>query len=202
MLSVNLKWYWCLAALLFLSSSTYSQSISGIVNSYYQVNSVGNNNASVEVTSATGLAVGDTVMIMQMKGAIIYDNNNAGYGDVTDYNGAGAFEYAIICDIQNNEISFNADFLNTYDETGAIQLISIPKFNTVSIDNTLTGQVWNGTTGGVIIVEAVGSITLNANIDANGIGYRGGISDSSIFDCACSIIFQISPMILRPATEP
>lgn len=145
---------------------------------------MGNNNATVEVPSTAGLSVGDSVLIIQMKGAEIYDNNNAGYGDVTNYNGAGAFEYAIICDIQNNEVSFNADFLNTYDEAGAIQLISIPKFNNVSIDNTLTGQAWDGTTGGVIILEATSSITLNANIDANGIGYRGGISDSSIFDCA------------------
>ena len=91
MFSLNFNWCWCLACLLVLCHNVHAQSISGIVNSYYQVNSVGNNNASVEVTSATGLAIGDTVLIIQMNGAIIYDNNNAGYGDISDYNGAGAF---------------------------------------------------------------------------------------------------------------
>ncbi|MBL4652831.1 MAG: gliding motility-associated C-terminal domain-containing protein [Flavobacteriales bacterium] len=173
-----------LCLLLLLGASLHAQTVSGTINNYAQVTSIGSNNASVNVANTAGFFVGDTVLIIQMKGAIIYDLNNASYGNVTDYNGAGGFETAVICDVNANTISFNAQLLNTYDVLGFVQVISIPKYENVSINGTLTGQAWNGTTGGVIVLEATNTITLNADIDATGIGFRGGSSDSSAYNCA------------------
>ncbi|MBL4625095.1 MAG: gliding motility-associated C-terminal domain-containing protein [Flavobacteriales bacterium] len=149
-----------------------------------QVISIGSNNASVNVSSTAGLAVGDSVLVIQMKGAKIYTINNTGYGDVTDYNGAGDFEYAIICEINNNTVSFNAEFSSIFDGFGSVQLVTIPKYENITVCDTLTGQPWDGTTGGVIILEATNTITLNAVISASGIGFRGGISDYSTYNCA------------------
>ena len=167
-----------------VSLSGLSQSISGTINSYHKVISIGGNNASVEVPSASGLAVGDTVLIIQMQGAQIYSANNAGYGAVIDYNGSGYFEYAIICNILANTVSFNEELSNNYDQSATVQIVSVPNYGNATITGTLTCQPWNGSTGGIVILNASGTLTFNANIDVSNSGFRGGISDSSIYDCA------------------
>ena len=180
---VKIYFSWLCLSILW-SISTNAQTISGTINNYAQVTSIGSNSSSVSVSSTVGFSVGDTALIIQMKGAVIYDLNNASYGNITDYNGAGAFETVIICAINTNIISFNAQLLNTFDALGGLQLVSIPKYENVTVTGTLTGQLWNGTTGGVIILEATNTVTLNADIDATGLGFKGGMSDSSAYDCA------------------
>jgi len=125
-----------------VSLSGLSQNISGTINSYHKVISIGGNNASVEVSSTSGLAVGDTVLIIQMQGAQIYSANNAGYGAVIDYNGSGYFEYAIICNISANTVSFNEELSNNYDQSATVQIVSVPNYGNATITGTLTCQPW------------------------------------------------------------
>src|SRR5215216_2422655 len=53
------------------SIGAIGQSISGIINSYYQVTAINTSTNAVVVSNAAGLAPGVKVLIIQMKGAAI-----------------------------------------------------------------------------------------------------------------------------------
>ncbi len=70
---------------------------------------------------------------------------------------------------------------NTYVSSGAscAQVIVIKQNNNITINGgvTLTTKAWNGTVGGITVLMAKGSVTVNGNINAN--GTTGGSSSSS-----------------------
>ncbi|MFL5731059.1 MAG: T9SS type A sorting domain-containing protein [Cytophagaceae bacterium] len=164
--------------LLFLAKGSFAQ-ISGIINTYTQVTAVDLICNKVTVGSTAGFAVGDRALMIQMQGAVIDQTQAATFGDLTGAGiaGAGNYEFVVILAISGNDIYFkNTILYNNYDPTnGSIQLITVPQYTDVTITGTLTAQAWNGTTGGVLVFEASGIVTLNANIDVSGIGFRGGL---------------------------
>lgn len=158
------------------------QSISGTINSYTGVTSIAGSNVVVATTA--GFAAGDIVLIMQMKGASIISTNGATFGDVTNYNCAGCFEYGTIASIAGTTITLQAPPTNSYNTaSGSVQLVTVPFYPSPVVTATLTAQPWNGTSGGVIAFESCDTITLNADIDASGDGFRGGSFCTSFFGC-------------------
>ena len=162
---------------------TYGQVITGTL-TYTQTvaTAVNANNAGFTVMDASGFAIGDQVLVIQMKGAIISTANSSAYGNVTDYNGAGSFEVSTLCDVSGNDLTFDQEFLNSYDANGVVQIIKIPQYNNLTISGTLTSPAWNGTTGGVLVLEAV-SIDLLGEIDMDGKGFRAGAYENSTYSC-------------------
>ena len=89
----------------FLSSTNLrAQNISGVVNTYINVTNVGIN--SVTVSNASNYAVGDEVLLIQMKGATITTGNVPTFGTVTALNNAGNFEFATILSKVANTLTF------------------------------------------------------------------------------------------------
>ena len=170
---------------------TYGQSISGIVNSYTAVtnlpvcNPCGGNCNTVTVASTTAFAIGDKVLIIQMKGASTDLTNTAAFGQVSNYAEAGNYEFKIIQSIAGSDITFTTGLSNTYNAAGFVQLVRVPIYANPTVTAPLTAQAWNGTTGGIIAIEVTGTLTLSANIDVRGLGFRGGISvtDGSAYPC-------------------
>lgn len=64
----------------------------------------------------------------------------------------------------------------------AFQVIKVGNYNNLTIDagGEITTVPWNGTTGGIISIDALGSLTINGTIDANFGGFRGGFMDYSL----------------------
>ena len=50
----------------------------------------------------------------------------------------------------------------------------VPYFNSISIDNTLTCLPWDGSKGGVLVLNVRDTVSLNADIDVSGKGFLGG----------------------------
>ncbi|MGZ4053948.1 MAG: gliding motility-associated C-terminal domain-containing protein, partial [Bacteroidia bacterium] len=73
-------------------------------------------------------------------------------------------------------IFFQYQLLNNYIPSGLVQLIRIPQYINTTVAAPLTCAPWNGSTGGVLVMEVSGTLTLNANIDVSGKGFRGGIA--------------------------
>ena len=73
-----------------ISQSLYAQNIFGTVNSYAAVNAVTPNSATLAAIGP--FQVGDKVLIIQMKGALITATNTAGFGTITNLGNAGNFE--------------------------------------------------------------------------------------------------------------
>ncbi len=153
-----------------------AQTISGIVNSYFKATYYSSKYNGLKLPGFSGLAKGDKVLIIQMKGAVIDETNTASFGNITSLNGAGQYEFATICGFVNDTVGFDKILLNTYDFTKAVQVVRIPVYTDVTITGTLMAQPWDSVTGtgGVIALEATGTIAMNANIDANGAGFKGG----------------------------
>ncbi|MFN3403930.1 MAG: T9SS type A sorting domain-containing protein [Cytophagaceae bacterium] len=134
----------------------------------------------------TGFSVGDKILIIQMKGADIDVSNTASFGNINSIANAGNYEINEISDITGSVIQMKFSFLKTYTPVGKVQLIRIPQYTNVSVDAMLTALPWNGTVGGVLIFEASGRVTLNANINVSGIGFRGGLCSQNNSSYGCS----------------
>lgn len=56
----------------------------------------------------------------------------------------------------------------------AFQVIRVPQYANLTLSGGLTVQAWNGSTGGVLVLEATGDISLGGQtINGNGQGFRG-----------------------------
>jgi len=152
------------------------QTISGTVNSYYHITAVDAASNTVTVDDATGLAAGQRVLLHQAKGAGIYSGDDANYGNITAINNAGGYEFNTICSITGNTIWLLNQMVNPYAPAGQVQLVTVVSGASITVSATVTGAAWDPTTGkgGIVALEATGSITLNADIDVSGLGFRGG----------------------------
>lgn len=167
----NMKRKFFLLSSLLLSASLHAVPISGVINSYAGVSAIAGINLTVSNTA--GFTVGDKIMIIQMKGAGITTSNTASYGDITSYNDAGNFEFNYIAAIAFNTITIQSNLVKTYTApSGLVQIINVPFFCDADITDTLKAQPWDGSTGGVLIFESGGTVTMNADIYVSGAGFR------------------------------
>lgn len=158
--------------LLCTCSLLQAQNISGIINSYAQVTAIAG--TTITTISSTGFAVGDKIIVIQMKGASITTSNTSAYGDITNLNNAGNWEFATIASITGNDIVIAAPLVKTYTMNAKVQLVTVPSYCNVTITDTLKCQAWNGLTGGVLAFTSGGTVTMNADIDVSGKGFRPG----------------------------
>ncbi|MFL5745597.1 MAG: T9SS type A sorting domain-containing protein [Niastella sp.] len=175
-----------------------------IVNSYYQgtANAVkGTTSVSVGTLdvrgSATALSNGDMVLIIQMQGADFNTSNNDTYGDgvaggsasgyLTSNLVAGSYEYNVVSGISGGTITLGAPLSHNYyaraftSSAGiqTFQVIRIQREYNLTINNgkSITAPNWNGSTGGVVVLEVANQLTFgNASsaVTVDGKGFRGG----------------------------
>jgi len=171
---------------------------SGIINDYAAVLSIDYCNNSLEVASPAGFAAGDALILIQMQGADIDISNSAAFGNITALGQAGLYERAAIAAINGPVITLEKALLHEYDTDGAVQIVRMPVYTSnLTVTGTLTARAWDGSTGGVLALEAP-SIALQAPIDASGQGFRGGSAainytgDCSFLDNYNSFAYDLS----------
>jgi|GEM_PF-650326 len=148
---------------------------SQVINEYTPVILIDPCTNKLTVGDATRFNVGDTVVIMQMKGASIDSSNSNAFGSVTNLNNAGTYEFNYIKSKTGNSIELLNTMLRQYDAArGKVQLIRVPYFQAANITDTLTCKPWDGSSGGVVILNSATDVTLNAPIDVSKKGFRGG----------------------------
>lgn len=166
---------------LFLAPSVSAQSITGTINTYTQVTAVAGN--VVTVASAAGIVAGDRILIIQMQDADVDLTNTASAGSIVCYNHSGKFDFGIVASVSGNNVTLVTTPCRTYNPARRVQLIRIPNHANPTVTGTLTCPAWNGTTGGVLVLQTPGTLTLNANIDVSGLGYRGGATSCNALNC-------------------
>ncbi len=167
-----------------INEFSFSQNIFGIVNSYAAVSAVTPNTATL--SNIGPFQVGDKVLIIQMKGATITTTNTSAFGTITLLGSAGNFEFTYIGSISGNTVTFTNNLCKTYSVSGKVQLVRVPVYTNVTITGNVTAQPWNGSTGGIVAIEATNSITFNANINVSGQGFVGGAVFTGWFACGDS----------------
>ena len=178
---------WFLVFFLFSSSFSFSQTtnISGVRNDYYSVLGIDATKNAVKLDNVSGLAYGNTVLLIQMKGATITTTNNSTFGTITTLNDAGNYEIATICSISNDSAYFFNTILNTYDVNFKVQLVKFGEYYSANVTDTVKAQAWNNSTGkgGVLALKVEEDLTLNAPLFADSSGYSGG--NASISNSTC-----------------
>ncbi|MBK8927800.1 MAG: gliding motility-associated C-terminal domain-containing protein [Crocinitomicaceae bacterium] len=144
------------------------------------VNNSGLNNGG---NFSSALQAGDLIMIIQMQGASILGGvNDISWGEILSYNNCGLFEFKEVANVPNaTHIELQCPVENTYTQSGHVQVIRVPRYNTLTVDGgTITSLTWNGTIGGVVAIEVNGLTTLinGGTIDVTGQGFRGGQMDN------------------------
>ncbi|MFT5780358.1 MAG: hypothetical protein ACI837_003320, partial [Crocinitomicaceae bacterium] len=185
----------------FICTITVAQTnISGVINTYVDVTAITIGTNSVTVSSSAGLTIGDRMILMQMKGAVIDEFDGAAYGTITSYADAGNYEIVFICDIQSNEITFDFALMNTYTASGVVQLINFPTYSDATITGAdLTAAPWDGLTGGVLAFEVTGTLDFGTqDINVNDLGFRGPISPLAGGGCN----FNLDVTYYQPSTDP
>jgi hypothetical protein len=180
-LSVDIK-YLILSLLVFAGFSLHSFSqkkISGTINSYGRVISIGTDNVIVDAVSYANFNAGDTVLLIQMKGISIDVAELASFGSATKIIGdPGRAEFLTIeSKPGGNQITFRSDIANTlFDPSGYVQLVRVPSYNYAIVDAKLECEPWDSTskTGGVLTAIIGRTLSLQADIDASGHGFKGG----------------------------
>jgi hypothetical protein len=183
----------CLSLLAFFTpQKSEGQTISGVINNYYKATAIidhGTYNTSsysgITLQSIAGLSTGDRVLIIQMKGATIASGDNSSFGNISSIGNAGKYEFSSICGFLDNTIVLSNHLLHTYDVSG-VQVVRVPVYENATVSGALLATPWNASTGlgGIIALEVNGTLTLNAGINANGLGFMGGnlIQFANCFD--------------------
>ncbi len=161
-------------------------------------------NVLTNTVLTTPLAAGDLIMIVQMQGAFLnidtydaisfgggtkpynippgFDANQIGeeFGIVNYYNNSGKYSVHEVQSVSgSNIINIACSLPSDFSVAGHTQIVRIPRYNNLMLGNnsSIIPLPWNGTTGGVVAVEVLGNLVMNANslIDATGLGFRGGV---------------------------
>ncbi|NTW32882.1 MAG: PKD domain-containing protein [Bacteroidetes bacterium] len=140
-----------------------------------------NNNLNTNNRFSANLAAGDLIMIIQVQGVIIESSiNSKKWGEIINYDNCGLYEYAEILSVpSSNVINLVCGLVNNYSVSGKVEIIRVPRYQSLTINNNgvLTGESWNGATGGILALEILGNTVINSGgkIDNTGKGFRGGI---------------------------
>jgi gliding motility-associated-like protein len=176
--------------LLLVSQQLAAQNISGIINSYAQITAITQNVLNVSTT--TGFAVGDKVLLIKMKGATINQTNTAAYGDTIALNEAGKYVFSNVIAVSPfpvNTITLSP-FCDVFADDNYLQIVTVPIYPNPVISAPLTCQPWDGLTGGILIFETPNTLTFNADINTEFKGYRGGDVWGSTFSCGSTNYFS------------
>jgi hypothetical protein len=86
-------------------------------------------------------------------------------------------------DLAGNTIGFSCGLEHSYSASGKTQIVRVPRYSNLTIQSNsrITSPQWNGTTGGIVIIETNGNLLIqsNASVDVSGLGFRGGSTGTS-----------------------
>ena len=151
-----------------------------IINSYTPLISLNACSNKIIVEDASSFKIGDTVLIIQMKGATIDSSNTATFGTIIKNNNAGNYEFNYVKNKVGNEIELLDSVTRSYDiPLGKVQLIRVPCYKTANLNAVLTCLPWDGSKGGVLVLNAKDSVILQNDIDVSGRGFSGGKSPNT-----------------------
>jgi uncharacterized repeat protein (TIGR01451 family) len=161
--------------------------------------SVGTATIGGTTTTPTTIVKGDLLLVIQMQGADIDYTNTDTYGDGAAGGGAsgnlpanftaGTYEYVVasnttpITAAMGGIITLASPLVNSYVNAPAtttagpriFQVIRVPQYGNLTLGGTLAATPWNGTTGGVLVLDVAGQTNFSGNtITAAGRGFRGG----------------------------
>src|SRR5688572_7564013 len=90
-------------------------SIGGIINNYTPALSFNACTNELVVQDALAFKIGDTVLLIQMKGAVIDSSNTSNFGSITDYKNAGNYEFNYVHSKSGNTVRLKNGLTRQYN---------------------------------------------------------------------------------------
>ena len=147
----------------------------GVINHYAIVTRVDSCEQRIEVESSQGFSSGDRVLLLQMKGGEIdQDTSGDRFGRLLDLGMVGVYHIGTVRSISGSVIELHEAVSRSFDVSGLVQLVRVPRYSQARVVDTVRPMSWNGRTGGVVALEVTDTLWLDAPIDASGTGFRGG----------------------------
>ena len=112
------------------------------------------------VTTSLSVQVGDMVALFQERGS-----------------GVGAWEMVVVISTGAGNFTAHKPLDNTYTDSGnsQAQAVLIPQSAGGTISGTIAPSAWDQNVGGVTFIVASGRLVISGNINANGMGFLGGV---------------------------
>jgi gliding motility-associated-like protein len=146
-----------------------------VINAYTEINSFDECENELQVGSTSEFNIGDTVLIMQMKGASVDSSNSDQFGSISDIGNSGNYEFNYVANISGNRIQLRNKVDRSFDfQDGVVQLIRVPYYENLETSAVLSCLPFDGRKGGVLVFNVANTLTLNEDIDVSGRGFRGG----------------------------
>jgi gliding motility-associated-like protein len=180
-----------LALILFCGNVIIAQTtnLSGVINRYSAVSAINGTGTTITLSNASAFSAGDRILIVQMKGVTIDATNTASFGDITGSGLAGNHEFATIQSIAGSIATLRNPLCQSYNPAEIVQIVSAPKYKNVNIIATVTADPWDGTQGGIVVIDATDTISFNDIIDVTGQGFKGGNICSGAFGCSTGSVY-------------
>jgi len=163
-------------------------------NSYARISNISGTTMTVTNLTETpnfSFAVSGNVLIMQMQDDVIGANttNASTFGDLGSNASAGLWEQKTVSSITRSgttaTIVLTSALVNSYNtgSNSSLQIISFPLLNAAAFTTTsnISGTAWTGSVGGIVAFEVGTTLTLNHNISANALGFRGGTVSTNYY---------------------
>jgi gliding motility-associated-like protein len=165
--------------------------ISGVINKYGRVSAIGTASATIpDEAQFDQFTTGDTIMLIQMKGVRILTQEAGSFGTFEfNYGLPGQHEFLIIESLNDasNTVTFRTNIIHsTFSPQADLQIIKVPSYNYAEVTAPLTCQPWDSIskTGGVLAAIIGRTLSLQANIDVTGKGFKGGAAAPGLGICA------------------
>jgi len=163
-------------------TGTTTLNASGSINRYTTLSApAATNDTSIRLANATGYLAGDLVMIVQTTGLVPSPASGNGTGGAVDIstNPVGSFELArvvSVAGVANGTLQLSVALVNNF-ASNVTQVIRVPEYADLTINAgvTISAQPWNGSTGGVVVFLATGTVTNNGTISVANQGFRPGL---------------------------
>jgi uncharacterized repeat protein (TIGR01451 family) len=155
--------------------------------------------AAKGAATPTPIAAGDLLLIIQMQGATINSTNTSSYGDglpgdpgsgSTSLGSSGLFEFVTATNavgtaggtLQFTGTGPGGGLLNSYSYVVATltqaqqtyQVVRVPQYTSAILSSTLVPLAWNGSVGGVLVLDVSSQLTLGGTVALDALGFRGG----------------------------
>ncbi len=163
------------------------------------------NIAGLSPSGLTPLGPGSVILLYQANGATIDDSDNTtatyqpAYGNITNGNNAGYYEFTTVGSVSGNTITINANcaaLVHSYSTTTTqdAEVVRVPQYSslTISAGASITAPAWSATEnstpgsatygstnagggyGGIVAIDVAGTTTINGSINVTGDGFLGG----------------------------
>jgi hypothetical protein len=151
-----------------------------VINSYAPVTaSLSPGNLSISIGTITGAAAGfnagDLVMVWQTTGLSPEPASGAAGPFDLSSDVVGRWEFARVASVSGSTLTLTAPLIYGYS-ANRTQVVKVPEFTSVTINSgkSITARSWDGTSGGIVVFLAQGTVTNNGSINAAAMGFRGG----------------------------